>query len=264
MPRLMTKAKANRIAGTIGKPSKMPGMSLGLPASNADFVPWICIEKGWPIPEQYGCRIGSVLSNVVGSTCYKCYADSRGNYTYPSVQIAQTKRLLGLYHPGWEEAMVYLLETTFDKLFEDALIEHLDDFFCNYHRMPRKKEMNDLHTMALLDAKYMRWHDSGDLLDVWHLERIYNVVERTPFLNHWLPVQESHVVAKCDRKCPPNLVIRHSSVMVDGPFKKRVNHVSGTTTKGDHNCHAQDNFNECGSCRKCWSHDVYAVTYPLH
>jgi hypothetical protein len=28
--------------------------------------------------------------------------------------------------------------------------------------------MQDLHTMAMHDVSYMRWHDSGDLLDVWH------------------------------------------------------------------------------------------------
>ena len=260
----MNKTQSQNITGSIGKPSKMPGMSYGLPASKAEFVPIICMAKGWPVPLQYGCKIGGALSMVEGSVCFGCYADERGNYTYPSVQIAQTKRLVGLYHPDWVEAMTYMLEVTFDKLFKAALTNHLDDFVCNEHRMPNSVEYEDLHTMASLDTSYMRWHDSGDILDVWHLHLIYDVAERTPFLRHWLPVQESHHVAKSNRVQPSNLLIRHSSQMVDGPFKKRYTHVSGVTTKGDYSCPASQNNNECGTCRKCWDEDTYQVTYPKH
>jgi hypothetical protein len=114
------------------------------------------------------------------------------------------------------------------------------------------------------DVSYMRWHDSGDLLDVWHLHMLYDVAEATPYLKHWLPTQDSQIVARSNRATPSNMVIRHSSQFVDGKFKKRWQHVSGVTTKHDETCHALRNNNECGDCRKCWDADVYSVTYPLH
>jgi len=261
---ITTLKQAHAIIGSLGKPSKMPGNAYGLPASNAGFVPAICKERGLPVPLQYGCAVGQVLARIPGTPCFGCYADERGNYTYPSVQIAQTVRLVGLYHPQWVEAMVFVLERTFDKQFKEALTEHLDTFFCNEGRMPNKREMQDLHTMAMHDVAYMRWHDSGDLLDVWHLHMLYDVAEATPYLKHWLPVQDSQIVARSNRATPSNMVIRHSSQFVDGKFKKRWQHVSGVTTKHDETCHAIRNNNECGDCRKCWDETVYAVTYPLH
>ena len=264
MQTITTLKQAHAIIGSLGKPSKMPGNSYGLPASKAAFVPSICKQRGLPVPLQYGCAVGAVLANTEGTACEGCYADDRGNYTYPSVQIAQTTRLVGLYNPQWVKAMVFVLNKAFDKQFAEALEEHLDTFFCNAHRMPDKKEMQDLHTMANHDVAYMRWHDSGDLLDVWHLHMLYDVAEATPFLKHWIPVQDSQIVARSDRPTPSNMVIRHSSVYVNGKFKPRWKHVSGVTTKHNETCHALRNNNECGDCRKCWDVSVYAVTYPKH
>ena len=244
---ITTLKQARAIVGSLGKPSKMPGNSYGLPASNAGFVPSICKDRGLPVPLQYGCAVGQVLARVPGTPCYGCYADERG-----------------LYHPQWVEAMVFVLERAFDKQFAEALEEHLDTFFCDESRMPNKQEMQDLHTMALHDVAYMRWHDSGDLLDVWHLHMLYEVAEATPYLKHWLPTQDSQIVARSDRATPSNMVIRHSSQFVDGKFKKRWHHVSGVTTKHDETCHAIRNYNECGDCRECWDDTVYAITYPLH
>jgi hypothetical protein len=56
-----------------------------------------------------------------------------------------------LYHPQWVEAMVFVLNKTFDKQFAKALEEHLDTFFCNEHRMPQEGD-EDLHTMAMHDV----------------------------------------------------------------------------------------------------------------
>ena len=264
MMSITTLKQARSIIGSLGKPSKMPGNSYGLPASKAAFVPSICKQRNLPVPLQYGCAVGAVLSEVEGTPCHGCYADDRGNYTYPSVQIAQTLRLVGLYHPKWVDAMVFTLEHAFTKQFKESLEEHLDNFYCNEHRMPNDIEWRDLHTMAHHDVGYMRWHDSGDLLDVWHLHLLYDVAERTPFLKHWIPTQDSQIVARSDRPTPSNMVIRHSSVYVNGKFKPRWKHVSGVTTKHDETCHAIKNNNECGNCRKCWDDDVYAVTYPKH
>ena len=257
--------KATDIAGTIGNTSKMPGLgNYGLPAADASFVPHICTERGWLVPSTFGCPIGSILANVKGSTCSGCYADERGNYTYPSVQIAQTKRVVGVHHPQWVDAMVFLLERKFDKMYKEQLTDHLDFFFCNEERMPNEAEMRDLEHLANLECAFFRWHDSGDVLGLWHLDKIYDVVERTPFLRHWLPTRETALVVKNDRDKPSNLLIRHSAQMVDGPLPRRVTHMSGVTTTDDYSCHAPENDNECGSCRKCWDEDVEVVIYHKH
>lgn len=85
----MYKKDALAIVGGLSKPSKMPGMSIGLPA--------------------WECKTGSKLRDVPGSVCSSCYA-MKGCYTmYPNVKKAQYKRLEALSHPLWIEAMVKLI-----------------------------------------------------------------------------------------------------------------------------------------------------------
>jgi len=93
---ISSKAAAIKIAGSLGKPSKMPGLSYGISAKL--------------------CKVGSKLALVKGSTCEGCYA-LKANYQYPSVQAAHAKRAAGLEHPQWVEAMVYLIEKAGEKYF---------------------------------------------------------------------------------------------------------------------------------------------------
>lgn len=81
----MTLKRAREIAGTLGKPSKMPGLSYGISA--------------------HGCITGAKLAKVPGSVCHGCYA-LKANYSYPSVQAAHAKRGASLEHPEWVQAMV--------------------------------------------------------------------------------------------------------------------------------------------------------------
>lgn len=264
---IKTLKEANAIAGTIGNPSKMPGMSYGLPAAEAKFVPDICLAKGWMVPSEYGCSIGSILSKIKGSVCHTCYADDRNNYSYPSVHIAHTKRIVGIYKAEWVAAMVFLLGRTFDKMFRETLAEKVDDFFIDNDSMPTKKDMHTLEKMALKECAYFRWHDSGDILNTWHLNKIYEVCRRTPYLHHWLPTRETNIVLKTTTKKPDNLVIRHSAQMVDGPLPKRVSFMSNVTAVGDYKgmkCNASSNNNMCGSCRWCWDKKIECITYPKH
>lgn len=95
-----TKAKAERIAGTLGKPSKMPGRAYGLPAT--------------------ACKVGGKLATVPGSVCHGCYA-LKGNYQCPSVQTAQQRRLAAIDRPEWEDALVFLIA--------DAIAHGAEPFF---------------------------------------------------------------------------------------------------------------------------------------
>lgn len=81
----LTLKAAKEIAGTLGKPSKMPGMSYGISAKS--------------------CKTGSALAKIPGTVCHGCYA-LKANYSYPSVMKAHTKRGDSLNHPQWVQAMV--------------------------------------------------------------------------------------------------------------------------------------------------------------
>ncbi len=210
------------IAGPLGYPSKMPGTSYGISAK--------------------ACIMGSKLAKVEGSTCKGCYA-LKGNYIYPSVQIAHAKRLEGISNPAWTGAMVMMI-----------LAAH-------------KRGMG---RNGPIKRGWHRWHDSGDLQSVEHLTKICAVAALTPKIRHWLPTRELAMVLQYQKQggiVPANLVIRVSATMVDGAATR-----AWPTTSGVHNvekakgrvCPAPKQDNNCGSCRACWSPKVSHVSYHLH
>lgn len=81
----MTLKTAKSIAGTLGKPSKMPGLSYGISAKQ--------------------CITGAKLALIEGTVCHGCYA-LKANYSYPSVQKAHAKRGDSIMHPQWVSAMI--------------------------------------------------------------------------------------------------------------------------------------------------------------
>jgi hypothetical protein len=210
--------EAESIAGTLGNPSKMPGYSTSTSASQ--------------------CKLGSQLRNVKGSVCEGCYAMG-ANYRYPSGKIAHERRLKGLSHPLWVEAMVTLLE---------ARVGPQDPYF--------------------------RWHDSGDLQGVWHLRNICEVARQTPQIRHWLPPREKGMVKAYLRGggvIPGNLVVRISAAMVNGKPPRVCGPLalatSTVTTSGlgvGHSCPAPQHCNTCSSCRACWNREVENVNYKKH
>jgi hypothetical protein len=68
------------IGGSLSKPSKMPGWSIGLPAKE--------------------CKTGGKLQKVPGSVCYDCYA-LKGCYVFKVVQDAQYRRLAAIKKRHW-------------------------------------------------------------------------------------------------------------------------------------------------------------------
>ena len=81
----MTLKAAKDIAGTLGKPSKMPGLSYGISAK--------------------ACITGAKLAKIPGTVCHGCYA-LKANYSYPSVMQAHMKRGESINHLLWVDAMV--------------------------------------------------------------------------------------------------------------------------------------------------------------
>ena len=117
----LSKKLATSIAGSLGKPSKMPGLSYGISAKK--------------------CNVGSKLAKVPGSVCHGCYA-LKANYSYPSVQQAHQKRLEGLDSISWADSMVKLISTSGEVYFwwhdsgDLQSLQHLLDIVRIAERLP--------------------------------------------------------------------------------------------------------------------------------
>ena len=171
------------------------------------------------------CKTGQLLVDVVGSTCEGCYA-TKGCYVFPVVQAAQYKRLESIAKPEWVDAMALLINSKRPDVF--------------------------------------RWHDSGDVQDVAHLMKIFEVCELSPEKRHWLPTREAWTNKYLDQ-APGNLTIRFSMPMVDQePAGSWLNTSTVVTTAGGRTCPAPDQGNVCGDCRACWDPSVKNVAYGKH
>ena len=179
---------------------------------------------GWSIgiPAKE-CKTGKKLRQIKNSVCEGCYA-LKGCYVFKVVQEAQYKRLEAISHPDWVLAMATLINSKKPDVF--------------------------------------RWHDSGDVQDVQHLEKIFEVCRLTPGKRHWMPTREAWIKDHMEA-APANLVVRFSSPMIDqGPVKSWAN--TSTVSTKSRSCPAPDNNNECGSCRACWDPLVKNIEYGKH
>ncbi len=179
---------------------------------------------GWSIgiPAKE-CKTGAKLRLVKNSVCEGCYA-LKGCYVFAVVQAAQYKRLEAIDHPDWVLAMSTLINSKKPDVF--------------------------------------RWHDSGDVQDEAHLNKIFEVCRLTPSKRHWMPTREAWIKDHM-HMAPANLVVRFSSPMVDqGPVKSWAN--TSTVSTKSRSCPAPDNNNECGSCRACWDPLVKNIEYGKH
>ena len=179
---------------------------------------------GWSIgiPAKE-CKTGKKLRQIKNSVCEGCYA-LKGCYVFKVVQEAQYKRLEAINHPDWVLAMATLINSKKPDVF--------------------------------------RWHDSGDVQDEAHLNKIFEVCRLTPSKRHWMPTREAWIKDHM-HKAPANLVVRFSSPMIDqGPVKSWAN--TTTVSTKSRTCPAPDNNNECGSCRACWDPLVKNIEYGKH
>ena len=217
------------IGGSLSKPSKMPGFSIGLPAKE--------------------CKTGSKLRKVQGSTCYDCYA-LKGCYVFKVVQDAQYRRLAAVSSPQWVQAMAHLINSKKPNVF--------------------------------------RWHDSGDVQDLDHLNKIYEVCRLTPTRRHWLPTREAWIKEHVSR-APDNLIIRFSTPMIDQAAPASWSNTSTVSSLHSVNdcpafrtdkagtVHSLEEFKvmtketkkdldlgHCGSCRNCWNKEIKNISYGQH
>jgi len=167
------------------------------------------------------CKTGSKLRKIKNSVCSMCYA-LKGNYTrYKAIKAAQYVRLKTLTNKLWVEAFVVQIKR----------------------------------------QEYFRWHDAGDVQNLEHLNKIFEVCEATPDTKHWMPTREAWIKDHLDRK-PSNLVIRFSPPMI-GQENSSWPNSSMVVTEGA-SCPAPSQGGKCGDCRACWDPTVKVVSYGKH
>lgn len=126
---------------------------------------------------------------------------------------------------------------------------------------------------ALDDSRYFRWFDSGDMYSVALAEKILEVMQRTPWCNHWLPTR-MHKFPKFrlvieSMQALPNVMVRPSSDSVLGEFLPGT-HGSTIIPEGDKLpkgvklCQAYENAGKCSGCRACWDKTIPVIGYPAH
>ena len=179
---------------------------------------------GWSIgiPAKE-CKTGSKLRDVKDSVCYDCYA-LKGCYVFKVVQDAQYRRLAAIYTPQWVQAMTHLINSKKPNVF--------------------------------------RWHDSGDVQDLEHLNKIFEVCRLTPSKRHWMPTREAWVKAHLVR-APSNLGIRFSAPMVDQAAPASWPNTSTVVTAGA-TCPSAQQGNQCLDCRNCWNSEIKNISYGQH
>lgn len=125
---------------------------------------------------------------------------------------------------------------------------------------------------ALNNDRFFRWFDSGDMYDLRLAEKIYEVMQKTPWVSHWLPTRMAKfpkfqgIIAKMQEL--PNVMVRFSADSVDGNF---VSGVHGSTivptnvnVPGVEVCQAYEHGGKCNGCRKCWDKAVPVIGYVAH
>ncbi len=179
---------------------------------------------GWAIglPAKE-CKTGGKLQAVPGSVCYDCYA-MKGCYVFKVVQDAQYRRLKAIYTAPWVQAMAHLINSKKPDVF--------------------------------------RWHDSGDVQDLEHLNKIFEVCRLTPGKRHWMPTREAWIKDHLNR-APSNLVIRFSAPMVDQAAPASWPNTSTVVTINA-TCPSAQQGNICGDCRNCWNSEIKNISYGQH
>jgi hypothetical protein len=185
---------------------------------------------GWSysLPAGKACHVGGLLLNVPTSVCHNCYA-MKGHYRFPNVVDAQLRRLKAVrFSPTWVPDMVLLIGS--------------------------KREL------------YFRWHDSGDLQSITHLQKIVQVARGLPEYCFWLPTLEFGFIRAFRNMTggfPPNLTVRLSTPIVD-QAPMTTNECTSSVVSGNGSCPAPLQGNRCASCRDCWNQGVKHVTYQQH
>lgn len=184
------------------------------------------------------CKVGELLrKNVPNSPCASCYA-FKGMYVFPVVKAAQARRLKILLGDlvAWRQTMTALLIRKYAK--------------------------------KSVENRVFRWHDSGDIQSLDHLDAIVRIARDIPSVRFWLPTQERAMIRQWLRNnggaFPRNLTVRVSAPIIGEAGNPIPGTVSSDVDGNGFQCPARSQGNECKNCRACWDPSVPTVSYSKH
>lgn len=121
--------------------------------------------------------------------------------------------------------------------------------------------------------EYFRWFDSGDMYSLGLAEKILEVMQRTPWVKHWLPTR-MHKFPKFqlvlrEMSQLDNVMVRPSSDSIVGEF---IAGLHGSVIVPDSRvnpdmvtlCRAYEHDGKCNGCRACYDKSVPVIAYPAH
>jgi hypothetical protein len=207
--------------------------------SHTGKIPW----WSWSISAR-DCSVGSKLAEVEGTVCSSCYA-LKGNYMFPNVTAAHSRRKASIDDPQFVDAFVTVLT--------------------NLHAKTRKRRDD-----GRVENRF-RWFDAGDLQSVEMLRRINDIAAQTPQIDHWLPTRELAIIKSflaSGGVFSANLQVRFSEAKIGVTPKRQPLGLPfatvGCNSAADvHQCPAASlQGNRCLDCDTCWQSKN--VNYPLH
>lgn len=120
--------------------------------------------------------------------------------------------------------------------------------------------------------RYFRWFDSGDVYSLKLAEKILEVMEKTPWVKHWLPTRmhkfEKFAGVFSKMRALPNVAVRFSSDSVTGEYVEGLHGSTilpdATAPNGVTVCRAYDHGGKCNGCRACYDPKVSVIGYVAH
>lgn len=120
--------------------------------------------------------------------------------------------------------------------------------------------------------RYFRWFDSGDMYTLGLAEKILEVMQRTPWVRHWMPTRMHKFPKFRDvlqrMQALDNVSVRFSSDSVTGEYIPGLHGsviVPDSTFKTPATlCKAYEHGGKCNKCRACWDKTVPVIAYPAH
>jgi hypothetical protein len=124
---------------------------------------------------------------------------------------------------------------------------------------------------SLENSRYFRWFDSGDMYSHDLAWKIFQVMEKTPHVKHWLPTRMYKFAKFKDvlerMQALPNVVVRFSSDSVTGEVIEGITTstiFSDTVPANAFECKAYQHDGKCNGCRACYDKNVSVIAYKAH
>lgn len=229
LPLDMSLAEAVRIAGTLGRPGKMPGYSYGLDA--------------------WECKRGQELMTVAGSACSNCYAMS-GWYTLRGAASGMVRRQKSLDHPRWVDAIVR------------QILHYCKAPPDNYFRWHDSGDLQGAWHLANIVTVCRR----TPKVKHWLPTREYGMVEEWVVAGGEVP---SNLMLRLSADMYDELpvlppILKHFYTSTIHRYSGMPVEIDSSDPSLTVECQAHTRGNRCGPCRACWNDEVQNISYVEH